>query len=279
MTMRSYLKNRRVHLNLRVEAERLLQIFFLVLARDDSHVEEKIRELEVSEMPYLIVCGRNLNHPNVVYREPRGKYDAINFGFRFVPRDTDVVALNDVDTRIHNLQAALRHFKNNDVGLVFAKIVVRKGPQRVFYLFLDSIRRRIPITASGELMLIRHDVSEEILPLKPSKAEDTYILFKVLNHGHKAVFCEECYAETKRTESAEKEEIYKKINVTGIYQALSQTKAPLLVRLFYILLPFISPVLLVLGKRGYYWMKGILLGFLDYLRGDRAGYWEPTYMN
>lgn len=84
-----------------------MKTFFVVLARDDRHVYEKIEELKVLGIPYLIVCGRNLNHPNIIYREPKDKYDAINFGFRFIPEDTDVVVLNDVDTRIKNFEVAL----------------------------------------------------------------------------------------------------------------------------------------------------------------------------
>ena len=80
-----------------------MKLFFLVSARDDRHVNEKIDELKNLGVPFLIVCGKRFNHPNVVYREPRGKFDAINFGLSFVPEGTDIVVLNDVDTKIHNL--------------------------------------------------------------------------------------------------------------------------------------------------------------------------------
>jgi glycosyltransferase involved in cell wall biosynthesis len=40
------------------------------------------------------------------------------------------------------------------------------------------------------------------------------------------------------------------------------------------LLSLSSPLLPVLGKKGYFWMKGILSGFMDYLRGDRGGAWQ-----
>jgi cellulose synthase/poly-beta-1,6-N-acetylglucosamine synthase-like glycosyltransferase len=255
-----------------------MNLFFLVLARDEKHVDEKIEELKSLGVPYLIVCGRNLNHPNVLYRKPEGKYDAINFGARFVPENADVVALNDVDTKINNFQATLQHFKRKEVALVFARVSVKEGPQRLFYVILDLIRRRLPITASGELMLIRHNVLKKILPIRPCKAEDSYILFKVLELKHKAVFCEECYVETERTKTAEKEEIYKRKTVTGIYQALAYTQPPYLIKLFYVLLPIACPLLLVLGKKGSFWMNGILLGLIDYLRGDRTGVWQPTYM-
>ena len=256
----------------------MMNPFFLVLARDEKYVDEKIEELKSLGVPYLIVCGGSINHPNVLYRKPKGKYDAINFGARFVPEQFNVVVLSDVDTKISNFRAALQHFDSKEVALVFARVCVKEGPQTLFYVMLDLIRRRLPIAASGELMFIRHNVLKEILPIRPCKAEDSYLLFKVLEFKHKAVFCEECYSETERTKTAEKEEIYKRKTVTGIYQALAYTKPPHLIKLFYVLLPIACPLLLVLGKRGYFWTKGILLGLIDYLRGDRTGVWKPTYM-
>ena len=251
----------------------------MVLARDRRFVDEKIKELESLGVPYLIVCGERINHPNVVFREPRGKYDAINFGFKFVPKDVDVVILNDVDTKINNFESMLQHFRNEDVGLVFAKVFVKEGPQRLFYSFLDFIRKRFLVAASGELMLIKRDMLERILPVKPCKAEDSYLLFKVLELRRKAVFCEECFVETERTKSAEKEVAYKRKTVGGIYQALGYTKPPYFIKLFYFVLPLASPLLLLLGRRGYFWAKGILLGFTDYLRGDRTGTWQTSYMS
>jgi len=255
----------------------IMKLFFLVLARDKKCVEEKIRELSKLNVPYLIVCGERINHPNIKYRAPKGKYDAINFGANLVP-DVDVVALNDVDTKIRNFDAALHRFQSEKAGLLFVKVRVRTGPQQFFYILMDALRRRTPLIASGELMLIKHDVLWEVLPLKPCKTEDNYILFKVLEFRHKVVFCEECYVETERTKSDRKEEIYKRKTVTGLYQALSYAKPPLYIRLFFIFLPVVSPLLLVLGRKGYYWMRGILLGFLDYICGDRSGFWQCTYM-
>jgi len=255
-----------------------MKTFFIVLARDEKHVNDKIEELKVLGLPYLIVCGRNLSHPNVVYREPKGKYDAINFGFRFIPEDTDVVVLNDVDTRIKNFEAALRWFLSEDIALVFARVCVKEGPARLFNSILDRIRRRLLITANGELMLMRYNVLKRIVPIKPCKAEDSYLLFKVLEFKRKSVLCEECYVETERTKTAEKEEAYKRKTVCGIYQALVYTKPPFIIKLFYVLLPLFSPLLLFSGRRGYFWMKGILRGLIDYLRGDRSGVWQTTYM-
>jgi hypothetical protein len=82
---------------------------------------------------------------------------------------------------------------------------------------------------------------------------------------------------TKRTGNARQEEDYKRRTVGGIYQALSMTNPPIIVKLFYMLLPFVSPLLLVLGRKGYYWTKGILLGYVDCARGDRTTTWKPTY--
>jgi len=252
-------------------------VFFLVLARDRSGVEKKARELEGLGFPYLIVCGDRVNHPNVVHREPLGKYDAINFGSNHLPEDVEIIGLNDVDTEIHGLEAALRLFNEENVSLVFVRVDVKSGPQVLFYSFLDALRARIPIAASGELMLMRRDVFRDILPLEACKSEDSYILFKILERGHKAAFCRECYVTTKRTRNARQEEDYKRRTVGGIYQALAKTRPPAIVKLFYGVLPFLSPVLLVSGRKGYYWAKGIILGFADYLRGDRAASWKPTY--
>lgn len=57
----------------------MVRLFFTVLARDKKHVDAKIRELENLGVLYKIICGERLNHPNVMYRTPKGKYDAINF--------------------------------------------------------------------------------------------------------------------------------------------------------------------------------------------------------
>ena len=253
--------------------------FFLVFARDGTHVKDKIKELKNLDVPYLIICGERINHPNVMYRAPKGKYDAINFGARKVlEKDVDIIALNDVDTKIRNFEAAYRHFQCEKAALLFVRIKIGVGSQKLFYALLDSIRRRIMIVASGELMLITRDTLTQVLPIKPCKTEDNYILFKVLELRRKVIFCEECYVETERTKTDKKEEIYKRKTVAGLYQALSYTNPPIYIRLFFIFLPFLSPLLLVSGKKGYYWMRGIISGFLDYLRGDREGSWQPNYM-
>ena len=128
-------------------------------------------------------------------------------------------------------------------------------------------------------MLVRRDVLDKTLPIKSCKAEDSYILFKILEMKQKAVFCEECYVETERTKTAEKEEIYKRKTVAGIYQALAYTNPPRSIKLFYLFLPFVCPLLLFSGKKGFFWMRGILRGLTDYLRGDKTGVWETNYLD
>jgi len=253
------------------------KVFFLVLAKDKRYVKEKIQELEELGFPFLIVCGERVEHPNVIYRQPKGKYDAINFGLRLIPESAAITVLNDVDTKIHEFKTALDCLERKEADLIFARVVVKEGPQVLFYRFLDAIRKWVPIAASGELMLIRHDLLKEIKSIEKCKAEDSYILFKVLERGYKVRFCEETYVETERTKTVEKEETYKRRTVSGLYQALSYTNPPLRIKIFYMLLPFTSIMLLFLGKKGYHWIRGILSGFLDYVRGDRDGSWKSTY--
>ncbi len=35
--------------------------------------------------------------------------------------------------------------------------------------------------------------------------------------------------------------------------------------------------MLLVGRKGYYWNKGILLGYVDYVRGDKTVSWNKTY--
>jgi len=254
-----------------------MHVFFVVLAKDSLGVAEKLKELDSLGYSGLVICGEKVDHANVLYRPATGKSDAMNFGFGFVPSDVDVVIFNDVDTTIHNLDAALDLFGDKDVSLVFAKVSVGKGPQLTFYSFLDSLRRRIPIVASGELLLIRNNRIKSIMPIKECKAEDSYILFKFLEKRWKVVFCERCYVTTRRTSHAKEEQTYKRRTVGGIYQALALTKPPAIIRLFFTILPFVSPLLMVSGKKGFYWFTGILLGYTDHLRGDTAVSWQRTY--
>ena len=233
-----------------------MKLFFIVPARDRRNVEEKIMELESMRVPYIIVCGEKLNHQNVVYREAKGKWDAINFGSRFIPRDADVVVLNDVDTRIHNFEHALNHL-NGEADIVYCKVNVPRGPQVKFYRIADPIRKRIHVFASGELMLMKCDVFEKVLPVPPCIAEDSYMLFKALELGYRAYFCTKAYVTTERTNNAEEEEAYKVRTTIGIYQALKYTRPPPWIRIFYKLLPVVAPLLALAGKDGTAWAKGI----------------------
>jgi hypothetical protein len=232
------------------------EVFFIVPARNRRWVPEKIRELEELEVPYIIVCGERLNRRNIVYREARGKWDAINFGSRFVPEEADVVVLNDVDTRIRNFEHALSHLKGG-AEIVYCKVSVSKGPQVKFYRIADPIRKKLHIFASGELMLIDRRAFDRLLPIPPCMAEDSYILFKALELGYRAHFCTKAYVTTERTADAKTEEAYKARTTLGIYQALKYTRPPLWIRTFYRLLPFTAPLLALAGEDGRAWMKGI----------------------
>jgi hypothetical protein len=230
--------------------------FFIVPARDRQNVKEKIMELEKVQVSYIIVCGERINHPNVIYREARGKWDAINFGSRFVPKDADVIVLNDVDTKIHNFEHALSHL-NGEADVVYCKVNVPRGPQVKFYRIADPIRKRFHIFASGELMLMKHDVFERVLPIPPCIAEDSYILFKALELGYRAHFCTGAFVITERTANAEEEEAYKARTTLGIYQALKYARPPPWIRAFYKLLPAAAPLLTLAGEDGRAWMTGI----------------------
>jgi hypothetical protein len=254
-----------------------LKVYALVLARDKGHVKDKINELEAIKIPFTVICGDFIDDKRVQHREPKGKYDAINFGSKFIPDNTEVVLMNDVDTTIFNLSPSLKYFRDTKTGLVYSEVRVLSGPQGSFYKLLDFIRRRIPVAASGELILIRKNLLLDMIPLKPCKAEDSYIMFKVLETRMNVVFSNLTYVKTIRTQSPEEEENYKRRTVGGLYQALSMTNPPFIVKVFYTLLPFASPLLLVLGKKGYHWMRGILKGYVDYLRGDTTGHWRQTY--
>jgi len=250
------------------------EVFILVFARDKKGTKEKINELIKLGYPFLIICGENINSPYCAYRINRGKYDAINYGSKFLTKDTKIICLNDVDTKIYYFNKALKKICEKNIVLLFSKVVLNDGPQVVFYNILDKIRRKLLIASSGELMLIRRDVFKKILPIPPCKTEDNYISLKTLELGYKTIFFEDCWIRTKRTQTLEEEEFYKKRTVTGIYQALSFTKGGPLIRIFYLLLPFISPLLLLYGRKGVSWMKGIIYGFTNFLSGDREGQFE-----
>jgi cellulose synthase/poly-beta-1,6-N-acetylglucosamine synthase-like glycosyltransferase len=241
-------------------------IFFIIPARNKENVKEKIMELENLKVNYIIVCGEKLNHKNVVYRPPKGKWDAINFGSQFVPRNVNVVVLNDVDTVIHNFEHALSHL-NDEADIVYCKVNVLKGPQVKFYRIADPIRKRFHIFASGELMLMRRDAFERVLPIPPCIAEDSYILFKALELGYRARFCTKAYTTTRRTESAEEEAAYKARTTLGIYQALRYASPPPWIRAFYGLLPLLAPLLAMAGEEGRVWTRGVMKALGMALKG------------
>ncbi len=258
---------------------KIMNLFVLVLAKDFTHVKAKFEELTKLKIPFLVVCGEKTGCPNTYYRQPKGKFDAINVGLHLIPKEYDVIALNDVDTEIVNFEKAAEKLQQGIADVVFADVRVKRGPQVFFYRLLNAIRRRLIIAASGELMLLRRSFIEPQIPLKPCKAEDSYIVFKALSLKQRVCFSEDCYVVTERTKNARMEEKYKRRTTCGIYQAISLAHPPMLIRFFYYLLPFISPLLIVLGQNGYFWMKGIMLGLNDYLRKDRSGTWSNTYLS
>lgn len=239
-------------------------IFFIVLARNCKNVDAKILELQKMNVPFLMVCGEKMNHPNVVYRANAGKWDAINFGASFVPKETTAIVLNDVDTKIHNFRHALLYL-NKKISLVYCRVAVSKGPQVKFYKILNPLRRKFHIAASGELMLIKKEVFERVLPLPPCIAEDSYILFKALELGVKAHFSTKTYVTTERTVDAAQEAKYKNRTTLGIYQALDYAKPPPIIRIFYMTLPLFAPLLTLAGKDGRAWTTGINRGFKDHI--------------
>lgn len=254
--------------------------FAIVLARDEKGILEKHAELEQLGIAHVIVCGIPIEFDGVIYRPAHGKYDAINFGLHRLPKDVPIVVLNDVDTKIVNFERALRHFADPKVGLVFTRVELPNSEAHsMFNRLIDSIRRRFLIAANGELMYFRREIVQKLTPIQPCKAEDSLLLYETLNLGYRAVFESESHVITSRTSasSLRNEEIFKRKVVCGIYQALSLSNAPLSRRFFYSLLPFASPLLLLSGKKGWFWMRGIIFGLVDFLKGDRSGYWAPTY--
>ena len=246
-----------------------MRVFFLVPARDGSRVESKVRELESMGYPYVVVCGADVSLPGVVHRTPIGKWDAINFGSRLVPQDADIVAINDVDTTIHDLGRALEMARRCD--LVYCAVDTGGGPQASFYAFADPIRARLNLFASGELMVIRKGTFEELLPIPPCMAEDSYLLFKAMELKRRVGFCRDAHVTTSRTKTAAEEVAYKERTTLGILQALDHSRPPLAIRLFYRVLPLFAIPLTLLGTKGNAWAKGMLRAVrLHAERSDRT---------
>jgi hypothetical protein len=238
--------------------------FFIVSARNREHLDAKIAELEKMNVPFLVVCGEKVDHPRVVYRENAGKWDAINYAVSFLPEDSNIVVLNDVDTEIHGFENAISDL-DSDADLVYCKVQVHSGPQVKFYQLLNPLRSRFHIAASGELMVMSKEVFKEVLPLPPILAEDSYILFKTLELGYQANFCTKAYVTTERTHGSQQEAAYKNRTTLGIYQALDHSKPPPIIRVFYLILPFLAPILSLAGKDGAAWMIGINRAFKDHI--------------
>ena len=229
--------------------------FVVVLARDRSYLSEKIRELERIGIPFLVICGQKVDHPRVRYRKAIGKWNAINYATTLVPPEVRLIILNDVDTEIHGLQHALTYANQFDV--VFCKVRVETGPQTKFYRILDPLRTKFPIAASGELMLISRRLFNKITPIPPCIAEDSFIMFRVLELGHRVKFCTETYVITTRTRTSAEETAYKLRTTLGIYQSLGLARPSPLIRFFYFFLPMFAPILGLAGSDGWAWVKGI----------------------
>jgi hypothetical protein len=234
----------------------VVKLFCLVLARDGQHVPSKIEEMQRLGLQFLVVCGQKIDSPCVVYREPTGKWDAINFGYRFVPEETEVVLLNDVDTTIHQLERALALTSKFD--LVYSAVKPAGGPQTSFYAFADPLRQRLNLFASGELMLISKRALDRLMPIPPCMAEDSYLLFKAMELNYRVSFCRETYVSTSRSENASEETAYKERTTLGILQALDYARPSAAIRLFYRALPLFAIPLMLLGENGQAWGKGMV---------------------
>jgi len=237
------------------------------VARDGSHLPSKLKELEAYGFPYLVVCGEFVDLPGVIYRKAVGKWDAINFGYNFIPSDANIVILNDVDTTIHGLKEAILAIESYD--LVYCVVRPTSGPQQKFYSFADPLRRRFHFFASGELMLVRKKVLDELIPIPPCLAEDSYLLFRAMQFKRKVCLCERAYVTTTRTSNNTEEAAYKERTTLGILQALDYSVPPPWVRLFYKTLPLYATILALTGEEGRAWARGMIGGLRLHLRGSK----------
>jgi UTP-glucose-1-phosphate uridylyltransferase len=110
----------------------MVKLFFTVLARDKKHVDAKIREMENLGILYKTICGERLNHPNVVYRAPKGKYDAINFSISACYAIYEALEETPPDT-------------NNEVQLTNAIQQLMDHNYPVYAVELDSRKKLIDI--------------------------------------------------------------------------------------------------------------------------------------
>jgi hypothetical protein len=247
------------------------RVVVVVPARDRHGVEAKVSELEALHVDYLIVCGESMPGDHILFRPRAGKYDALNAGIAQVLPGADVIVLNDVDTHLPDLSGPIEALSRSGADMVFCRVAVESGPQQRFYRLLDLLRDYLPIAASGELVIVRASALERLLPMPPTLAEDTWLLFKFRELRRKVVFWTATAVTTRRTETLAEEVAYKQRTVCGIYQALTITRPGALVTLFYGILPFIAPALLLTGPGGRAWWSGIWRGVRDYLRGTQSG--------
>ncbi len=222
--------------------------------------------MESIGIPFIVICGERFDDSHVIQRSPIGKWDAINFGYRFIPEDTDIVIINDVDTSIHRLDSAQAMATTYD--LVYCAVKPEEGPQKSFYAFADPLRERLNLFASGELMLIRKKALDRLMPIPPCMAEDSYLLFRALEFNQRVRFCTDAYVTTSRTANAAEEIAYKERTTLGILQALDYAKPSIGIRLFYQALPLLVIPLMLMGENGRAWGSGISRAVRLHMQGS-----------
>lgn len=239
--------------------------FLVILSRNGRGIKRKIDELEKLGYPYKIICGEKISHPGVVYREARGKWDAINYSEKFIPSESDTVVINDADTKIVNFEKVLSKINDND--LVYSGIEIPPSTQFGLRKFEDLLRNLINFAPNGDLMIFRRKLFNRILPLPPCVAEDSYMLFKAMELGSDIDFFYEDCIKTTKTSNLSQEKKYKERTTLGIYQALGYTHPPPHIKSFYMLLPLFASLLSIFGKKGRTFAKGIFEGYLSYRLG------------
>lgn len=240
-------------------------MFILVFARDETHVQEKVDEIRNLGFPFIVVCGKSITGiPEVVFRHPAGKWDAINFGYGLIPSDTGVVVLNDVDTHIHNLGGILS-LASEGISVTYGEVKPVEGPQVRFYRIANPLNKVLSIFAMGELMVIEKHTMDKLMPIPPCMAEDSYFVFKASELGYSTRFCGDSFVTTTRTKYMKDEVAYKARTTIGILQALEYARPRPTVRVFYWLLPILAMMLFPFGDEGRAWSRGIFRGIAEYL--------------
>lgn len=253
----------------------LNDVFVIVLDKTGRFIEYYLNFLRKIGASFIIISGAKHQDGTVIYRDPRGKYDVINYSLKFIPNNASIVIFLDADVIEPPIEECVRVFRENGLDLAFPALeILDNTRQRLFTRILDEIRRHLSlITANGEMMIIKADKLPYLLPLPPCKAEDTLLLFRALERGFRVEFLSNIHVKTIRPYyTLVDEELYKRRVTCGIYQALSMVKhLPALIRIFYKVLPLLSPLLIVLERTGISFAKGIIRGYCDYLLGDRSG--------